>query len=162
MPLPAGTRPTISDGGQDFEPLPEGVYTVTIEDLEQKDQPVFNKPDQQETVWLFKFIVATAPWKDRFLWKRARPIIVAGDKPSTLYQIISRAYKNTGMSEEEAQALDPNELIGRQLQVVVKQKMGKDKKMKNNVTEFLALAGEPVPVDTGTAKDEINIEEIPF
>jgi hypothetical protein len=45
-----------------------------------------NKPVEKEPVWEFEFVVLTdGPVKSRHLWKRARPVIASGDKPSILY-----------------------------------------------------------------------------
>src|SRR5688572_24766392 len=119
MPLPAGSRPQQAQR-QEFDPIAEGVYQVDIVDIDQKDSPKFNNPTETERVWEFQFQILTdGPFKGRRLWKRARPVIAAGDKPSILYQITSRALAAPQMSEDEALARDPNDLIGKQMQVLV-------------------------------------------
>ena len=170
MPLPTGTRPQKGATG-DFELLPEGMYQVVIEDIEEKEGPSYSDASKMETTWNFKFkVVSDGGSKGRLLWKSAKPVIASGDKPSNLYQIISRAYNKTDMSEDEATDIDPNSLIGRQLMIIVKQKVGeRTKKLKNTITEFLAAATTgahvepvPMPAQRPSTNEEIDISEIPF
>jgi len=156
----------ITPQANDFKIIPEGTYQVIIDDVADKKQPIFSKPNQEETVLNFRFkILADGEHKNRFVWKKVRPVISegwSGGNPSNLFSIL----KAVGVEPDPELMMTGTDLnskfIGKQLTVVVKEKTSKDGKIYNVVSDFLKVKND-LPQDQEPEKEEeIQVDDLPM
>ncbi len=168
MPIPTGTRPTFKkkENAYQYDNLPEDTYQVEITDIEhsvEADPFAKDKSGEEFDYLKFTFIVLNPNdtfegtingeqpvrgrrmWVQNVKWKMSPP----GDYPaSKLYRIASAVNGGKVFNKTECNSFNPNDLIGRQLRIVVKEKPGKNPKfddngnaytpMYNNVTDFMS------------------------
>ena len=179
MPLPPNYKAQASERIE-YDPIAEGVYQVEITDINEITQAKYKQPTETETLLKFEFTVLTlGEALGRKLWKRVRPTINAGSdnyRPSYLDTIMTKALKRN-LTEQEAQAIEINALMNKQLVITVDQKPGSDGKVYNNIQAFTVASTLLDPIDKSTpdevppapsvvpqpaasAEDEINLDEI--
>lgn len=150
-----------------FEVLPEDTYQVEIEDIELKtDQPVYQS-EEVEDRFSFKFrVVEEGEHNGRYLWLDVRPIMSAGGtgmNASWLYKIYS-AVNQVKLTDEQAKSVggdQVNDMVGKQLRVIVKQKPKQNGELRNKITDVLPLKTKLAPkVDPGEIV--IESEDLPF
>lgn len=123
--MPVDSQNATISGGEGFELVPEGVYTVEILDVSFID-----KSEDKNTKFTpkdkFKFVLAIlddGEYRGRLLWHRVTTVFTSGFKgsPSKLYD-----FSCAVMSEKlpDDFSFDVNSFIGSQLRVVVKHKDG--------------------------------------
>lgn len=177
MPEQGGLR-------QEFDPLPEDTYQVQILDIKlKKDQPSFKDPEVKHDLFAFTFvIVEKGEFFKRRLWKDVTQKInpaFSGGSASWLYRIYCSAL-GINLTEEEIKGIttkDVNNLIGRQLRLLVKHKLTKKGEIKDVIEETLPVKEELEfnPVDSVTkvkkttdiepitsSDEEIDVDDIPF
>lgn len=169
MSLPENFKLKIPEK-KDFELLPDDTYQVAITKLELKEgQPVYeSKTGEVEDRVEFEFtIVEDGPYKGRKLWKNVSTTMSAGStgySPSGLYKLFC-AVNRFSLSDEEAksvEAKDINEMLGKELRLVVKQEKSRKGNTKNKIKDVLPLKNAlPASLPQEYAGD-INVEDIPF
>jgi hypothetical protein len=151
---------------QEFDPLPEDTYEVEIEEIEDRERDVYEKPGEKEIVVGFTFrIVEKGEFAKRKLWKDAPPVFWPGSQggsPSTLYSIFSAV---TGRKPNEAEckslnAEDINGLEGKRLRVVVSQKQSRKGEIRNIITGFLPAKGTPAEEDDDFDFGDENADDV--
>lgn len=146
MPLQPGYKAQKAER-QEFEAIPAGVYQAEITDINEVERAKYRKPDEKEKVLDIEFVILDeGEAKARRLWKKVRPFVVAGEKPSLLYQLMTHALARPDLPEDEALATDVGVLIGKQLMLVVDKKQGRES-MFNNITAFSVARSYVNPVD---------------
>lgn len=177
MPIPNDYNiPVSTSSGDDFELLPEDTYQVEITKLELRtDQPVYQS-DAVEDKFSFEFtITEDGGYKGRKLWLDVRTIMSAGfsgGSPSWLYRIFC-AVNGVNLGEDEVGSVNAtsiNEMEGKQLRLVVKQKLNGKGVLKNKIIDVMALKGKPteaITTDPATIPDptiiaDVNVDDIPF
>lgn len=167
MPIPENYP--IPTGGEqsEFELLPEDIYAVKITKLDLKEnQPVYQSTETEDR-FAFEFtITEEGQYKGRKLWRDARTIMSAGftgGSPSWLYKIFC-AVNGVQLDNDEAKTVTArsiNEMEGKELRLVVKQKQKQNGDMKNVIVDALALKSGTAPT-TPPPSDDISVEDIPF
>ena len=123
------------DVDEQFELLPEGTYEVVIKDVNEKERTKY-KSTETEMALNFEFEVVEGEYKGRLLWKTVSPVYnegFEGGQPSWLYRIL----KACGVEVFEPTAKDINDLIGKNLKVVIEHKKSKDGTIYSNIVSFL-------------------------
>lgn len=168
MGIPENYQIPIKEKGE-YELLPEDMYQAQITKLElRENQPVYQSTDVEDK-FSFEFtIVEEGAHKGRKLWLDVRTAMSAGwsgGNASWLYKIFC-AVNNVKLSEDDVKTVSArsiNEMEGKQLRLVVKQKANQKGEMKNKIEDVLPIKGDALdyepPTNTG---DEINVEDIPF
>jgi hypothetical protein len=140
--------------GGDFDPLPMDKYTCQIIDVNLISQ--FNQfKGAEEDVLNYQFQVLddkSMPEKDgeevattrgRFLWKRCRPAL---NNRSWLLKLAKAAY-GRDLTKEEIDNFNPEEVVGKQVNVMVEQSESKDgQKIFNNIVAFNKVLKNLEPV----------------
>lgn len=164
----------VQQGGnsEGFEPLPADTYQVEIEDVELKqDVPVYKKPDETEDRFSFKFrVVDESEWNGRYLWKEMRPVMSAGSgtyDPSILYKIYCAVHniKPGELSEDEVKSVGGdkvNDMVSKQVRIVVDQKANTKGEIKNRITGFLPLKVKAIPKKAEPSEIIIDKDYLPF
>ena len=119
---------------KEFELLPEDVYQVEIVDVNEVIRNKYQSTEQ-ETALRFKFKILEGKYKNRLLFKTISPKWNEGfeeGQPSNLYVLMTTLGWKGGVPT----AQDVNNLIGKQLRVLVKIKKGK-KGEYNAIEEFI-------------------------
>ncbi len=137
----------------EFKPLPEKIYQVEILDINLEERATYdtrNKPDDEkiyEKVLNFQFTLLNGKednesLRGRNLWENFVPtyLYIGKNGKNKLYQIFEAALGHNLSPEEEAtlgkEAV--NSLIGKQIQVVVKNQIKGDKTY-NKIESFVAV-----------------------
>ena len=156
--------PKISLG--EFNPVPVDKYTVEIADVDLKTQKKF-KSNDDEDVYNYKFaILDDKPMMDvdddgeevevstrgRFLWKRIRPAL--GER-AWLRKLAEAAYGHK-LSKEELKTFDPDNLVGRQVTVLLEH-VEKEDKVYVNITSFNKVVEELPTIGDDTPKTEKKV-----
>jgi hypothetical protein len=134
---------------QKFEPLPQDIYQAQILKVElKKGQKKFNS-EETEDIFAFTFVVVDGKFIKRRLWQDCRMIMNPaweGGSASWLYKIFSSANKVELTSEECDQigTKQINELEGKQVRLLVKQKPKADGSIKNVIDSILTV-NEDIP-----------------
>ncbi len=160
------TQPT---NKTDFELLPDDVYQVEVSKLELKvDQPKYKSTEVEDKFGFVFTVVEEGKFKSRKLWLDVRTYVSPGyngKSPSWLYRIFC-AVMDTKLDEQSARSVgikDLNDLVGKQLRLVVKQQPNSQGVMKNKIVDVMPLKGAAVDFNTAMAPDEdIKVEDIPF
>jgi hypothetical protein len=144
-----GKKLTISLG--EFSPVPVDKYTVEIADVELKMVPKY-KAEGDEEILNYKFAILDdkpmmavnedgdeeeVSTRGRFLWKRCR--LALGEK-AWLRKLADAAYGHK-LTKEELKMFDADDLVGRQLTVLVEH-VEKDDKVFVNITSFNKVGKE--------------------
>jgi len=170
MPIPETYAIPISDK-EEFELLPEDVYVVEITKLELKsDQPVYQSTELEDK-FAFEFTIQEdGGYKGRKLWLDVRTSMSAGwagGSPSWLYKIFC-AVNGIMLNEEDLKTVtanNVNEMIGKSVRLVVKQKLNTKGVLKNKIEDVMALKGSPLPSSPlPETKPEpiVGVDDIPF
>lgn len=144
-----GVKPTIKVGGN-FSPIPMGVYTCLIVDVNLVRQMNKFRGEEQDML-NYQFAVLNemddgegGSTRDRYLWKRCSCSI--NDK-SWLGKLAKAVY-GRDMTDEEKESFDPESLVGKQVDCMVEQKPGQDGGMVfNNIISFAKTKKELKPVE---------------
>ena len=137
----------------EFKPLPEKIYQVEILDINLEERATYdtrNKPDDEkiyEKVLNFQFTLLNGKegnesLRGRNLWENFVPtyLYIGKNGKNKLYQIFEATLGHNLSPEEEAtlgkEAI--NSLIGKQIQVVVKNQTKGDKTY-NKIESFVAV-----------------------
>jgi hypothetical protein len=139
-----------------FEPLPMGVYTVQITDVNLKKQLAYHSTEEEE-VLLYEFSILDegkiedgSELRGRKLWHKCR---LALSEKSWMYKL-AKAANGRDMTPEDKDTFDPESLVGKQVTVMVEQKPSKDgTKVWNNIISFdkVKKALEPVADEKGVS-----------
>lgn len=145
--------------------VPAGVYQVVVKDIDLKDTTKYQS-DEKQTQYLFKFVIldgeneANLQILTSFV---SRSWFKGNSKkafnPSKLVTIVEAIYAyyypDLSVKELEAEDMTPpviNDLIGKQLKVVVK--LNED---RNKITEFLQIKAElDVPEEIKIAETKLT------
>ena len=177
---------------KEYPPIPENVYQAELLDITMSQHNKFQS-QEKENVLSFQFTLLSGKDKNgdlrgRNLWRNYVPtyLYVGKNGKNVLYQIIE-AIDGQEMTPEREATLDSteiNSLIGKQVRVVVKNKIVGDKTY-SNIANFLPIENElpkltleekekaEVKVKKGDAvempeqpdyadQEEVNLGEIPF
>lgn len=146
--------------GGDFDPVPMDRYTCQIVDVNLVSQ--FNQfIGKEEDVLNYQFQILdekAMPTKDgeeaastrgRFLWKRCR---LAFNSRSWLAKLAKAAF-GRDLTNVEIDAFNPDEIIGKQVDVMVEQTESKDgQKVFNNIISFSKTTKTLEPIETTEEK----------
>lgn len=130
--MPVDSQNATIIGGEGFELIPEGVYTVEVLDVQFMD-----KEEDKNTKFTpkdkFKFVLTILDdeYRGRLVWHRVTTTFTSGFKgrASKLYEIVCAIM---GEKVDDSVGIDINTLTGGQLRVVVKHNNG-----WANVTEVM-------------------------
>lgn len=173
MPIPDNYNIPVSEATE-YELLPEDTYQVQITKLDLKTDQTIYQSTEVEDKFAFEFtIVEEGEYKGRKLWLDVRTIMSAGwtgGSPSWLYKIFC-AVNAIQLTDEEAKSVtakNVNEMLGKQLRLIVKQKPNQKGIIKNKIVDVMALKGaaigweEPVVDHSSIEEEDINVDDIPF
>lgn len=161
---------------KEFSLIPEGVYQVSVHDIQDKEKPSFNDPAVLKKCFTFTFIVLNdGEFRGRRLWLDVNAIPpyppYAGRKQSWMHKIVSAIEKHS-ITEDEANQFNTekfNALVGKQLQVVVKHSTPKASgKVWPNIESVLAAQTEleqyapPVPRTENLPEIQIDADDLPI
>ncbi len=158
-----------------YDLLPADVYQVRITGLELRKEKVYQQPGLEEDKINFEFTInEEGQYKGRKLWQSMRPNMTAGfagGQPSWLYKLFC-AVNNISLTDDEASnitAKNINELLNKEVRVVVKQKTSQTGNQRNNIVDFMPLKqGAASSVDaaqtppSASIEEAINVDDIPF
>jgi len=140
---------TIKIGGS-FDPVPMGVYTVQLVDVNSITQ--FNSfKGKEEDMLNYQMAILDdnksedgSSTRDRYLWKRCSMSL---NEKAWLFKIV-RAIYGRELNNEELTTFDPESIIGKQVKVMVEQKPDKDgTTIWNNILSFSHVDKELTPVE---------------
>lgn len=156
---------TIAKVGGDFCPIPMGVYTCQITDVNLKQAPKFHSTEMED-ILLYEFTILNdgvledgSQLKGRKVWRRTRLSI--GTK-SWLYKI-AKAVKGRELLESEIDSFDPESLVGKQVDCMVEQAPSKDgTQIFNNIIAFSTTKKplEAVVTDKGVATETTTTKSV--
>ncbi len=168
----------IGGSGKKFPPIPAGMYTVQISDVNAEDSS-FN-PGEKVLNWEFtvldhneykvkeenekEIIVLT---RGRRLWKKTSLKITDGvnsKKASWLYKLLIAVDREPAPIEDykKVPAVDlVNSTLGKQLNVMVNITPGKDNNQYNNILDFLPVQKELDPFEV-SVKEDVVTDDLPF
>lgn len=138
-------------GKPKYDPLPEGLYRVVIEDVNAFVRTKYkSKTGEQEHALKFTFLIADGEFVGRRLLVDASAIFTEatnGKQASKLYSIWRAANKNPAGLDKELLAMglpasELNALIGKQLTLVVGQKPPKDGQVYNEIRSYMASTND--------------------
>ena len=153
----------ITTGGA-FATIDEGVYTAEIIDVDLLEDVVTAFSPEGKNMLNFKFAILddieipakdgmpASNTRDRFLWHRMTPSL---NEKATMSKLVKAALGRLP-TPEEANAFNPESLIGKQVQVVVVNNPSKDgTRTFSNIDNYLK-APKPLPKFTG----EVGSKEV--
>jgi hypothetical protein len=143
--------------GATFEPIPMGVYTTQITDVNLKEQAKFHSTELEQ-VLVYQFAILDegkledgTELRGRFVWKRCRLSI---NDRSWLGKL-AKAVLGRDMTDKEIEDFDPESLVGKQVVVMIEQQVGKTDKTQifSNIMSFSPVKKqlEPISDDKGVA-----------
>jgi len=174
---------------KEYEPIKANIYQVQISDIREKYKAPWGSPqgsEQTELYLTFEFLILNqGEYFGRKLWKDVRPVAPvpsedAKFKPSWLWRIISAVIGHPLSFSEGVNwgVQDTNNLIGRQLRLIVNQTpKNAQGKSYNNITDVLPIEAEidplladnrvsegfeAMPTEEEPLPDEPDIDSIPF
>ena len=127
---------------KEYDLLPEDVYNVVVESIDDDTRPVYNNPNEEEEYMKFTFRITDEGFEDRKIWANATPKLFPGStglSASTLYSILS-AVNRKNYNEEEIDAIsskDVNELEGKALRLMIKQAPNTKGEIRNKIDGYL-------------------------
>jgi hypothetical protein len=143
---------------REFPVITPGTYKAKITDIElKKDQPKFNKPEELEDRYNFKFEILEGQFAGETVLKNTSVSMNAGYKgqPSGLFSLFCAAYSCV-LTDEEAQSVsvaDINSLIGKEVIVSIVNKPSADgKRTFNNIKDIF-------PASMGSSKGWEQIKD---
>jgi hypothetical protein len=149
--MPVDSQNATIKGGEGFELVPEGVYTVEVLDVQFMDKDE-DKNTQFTPKDKFKFVLAIldSEHRGRLLWHRVTTTFTSGFKgrASKLYELVCAVM---GEKVDDGIELDINTLISGQLRVVVKHNNG-----WANVTEVMKVDTKLEELSEETRSDLIK------
>ncbi len=168
MAIPDGFKISTASK-KEFDLLPEDTYQVEVSNIElKKDVPVYQSEDVEDKLAFEFTIVEEGMYKNRKQWLDVRPVMSAGGsvQPSWLYKIFC-AINQVQLNEDEAKGISTktiNDLEGRQLRLVIKQKANQKGVLKNKITDVLPIKGQPLGEQPALVDDSIQLDnsDIPF
>lgn len=127
---------------KEFPPMPEDMYQVQLLDITEKFVDSKFKPGTKERLLSFQFtILDEGPYRGRNIWRNNVPSqLWESSKGKNLLYRITEAIIMRPFTEAEAKNMTStfiNKLIGFQCRIVVKNTIGADKKVWNNIESFL-------------------------
>jgi hypothetical protein len=129
--MPLSDNITIENSEEkEFPVFPEDIYNCKVEDIKEK------KEDDGTYGIVFKFKIMDGDFKDKFIFKKVKPKIngaFEGGQPSHLYMIFKAT---NGEVPEKVNFGVINELIGKNIRVVLEVKKGQ-KGDYNNAKDFM-------------------------
>ena|SRR3990167_2710017 len=139
--MPTNLMPELTTQ-KEYTILPEDTYEVVIHDIEDKERAVYQKPEETEQVMQFVFRVVEGEYKDEAVYLNVKPKLFQGNQglsPSNLYQIFSAVNKKK-LDEEDLEGINTesvNDLIGKNLRIVIKHSQTKDGQARHKIDGFL-------------------------
>lgn len=144
--------------GKTFEPLPVGVYQVQVYDVNEVERNKYNSSEKEKAL-NFQFVVLDEKYRGRYVWKTISPVYnegFEGGQPSWLY----RLFKAVGVELSLPSPEDINNLVGKQIKVVVQHKTSKS---TNNtyavITDFLPIENE-LPEFEKKTEEDVKVDDI--
>lgn len=127
---------------KEFPPVPEDIYQVQLLDVTEKFVDSKFKPGTKERLLSFQFtILDQGEYRGRNIWRNNVPSqLWESSKGKNLLFKITEAIIMRPFTEQEALNMTStfiNKLIGFQCRIVVKNTVGADKKVWNNIDSFL-------------------------
>lgn len=157
MPL-EGNFPVEGQEQKNWATIPEGVYQAVVKDITEKDSKKYQS-EEMEVQYFFRFVLLDGEpqYQGQIVSAFTSRKWFTGSKkyqPSKLVNIVKAvygyAYPKIDVLKLEAEDMSPqvvNDLIGKQLMIVVKQNADKT---GNKVTDFMVIKKElDVPKDFG-------------
>jgi len=135
--------------GSDFPALTADKYRTVIYDVELENRFNKFKGEDQEVLKYTFLIIDSKPVVDseytsqaRRLWLRATP---SSHVKSWFYKLAKATYNNSKMTSEDCAKIDPNDLVGRQVDCMVDAQEAKDGsgRVFNNILS-LSPASQPL------------------
>lgn len=158
-----------------YDPIPPNMYQVELVDISSEERPVYQKPEEKETVLSFQFAILSGKDKEgndlrtRRVWENFVPTylyISPKNGKNKLYRV-TEALLGHELSPEEEAYIDSkflNDLIGKQCRIVTKNKPGKEAGKVFSVIESYLYSekdGKALTDEEKSPKDEKKNEEIP-
>lgn len=146
---------------KEYDLLPEDVYEAVIKNAEDVIQTKYQSKEE-ESVIEFTFEITKGEFKDRKLWKKIRPMVSGAfekGQASGLY-ILLKAVNGEVLDGEVSSELI-NNLIGKEVKIVVIIKESDSKKQYNKIDNFLPLRKQAEDLPE-VQEGEISPEEISF
>ena len=137
--------------GKDFSSIPADKYTTQIVDVDLVTQKKYMS-QEEEDVLNYKFVILDDKpiegdekgTRGRFVWKRV-PLFIGGEKSWS--NKLFRAVLGHELTKEEKENMDPESVVGKQVDVFVEPKPAKDGgKVWDNITNFLKTTKQLEPV----------------
>jgi len=152
MPVP-NDRSNVQNSGNNFEPLPNGMYNVEVVDI-TLEQDVVGFEGKVSDKFYIRMGILDESQRGKLVMHFVSTAWTAGwDKgsPSKLWEFACAITRQTLNDEDK---FDVNSLIGQRLQVIMKKKLDKKGKTWSNVVEVMEIekAGEKLVGLTDTEK----------
>ena len=148
------------------KPIPADVYQVELLDISDKKVPTYNDKTKLETILSFQFTLlegkdGETELRGRNIWRNYVPnyFYEGGKGKNVTMQIVEAILGRERTDEEVAYwgAENWNDLIGKQLRIVVEHSKGKDGKIWDNIKTFMVKKGDLAPL-TEDEKEKARVK----